>query len=219
MQRGCIRQSIRPPTRRVNCREYKAVFQKGMKRRKRSGSCQVLSRRLKSERQTLSCPLNTTTQTMRFRQAAIESSSKNDVTKKPTLPRRPPPCLPPDRSSAANLSRCVASVSAALKPLRGTASAHPPVFCALRRKESPMPSRVSQPTAVRNSPTARTIPKPIALHALRKRFPSPVSCTNASDPIAAPQRQGGTQPPQRRRGLPRVSRVLFLRRLLFSART
>lgn len=52
-----------------------------MKRRKRSGSCQVLSRRLKSERQTLSCPLNTRTQTMRFRQAAIESSSKNGVTK------------------------------------------------------------------------------------------------------------------------------------------
>ena len=178
-----------------------------------------MSRRLKSERQTLSCPLHTTTQTMRFRQAAIESSSKNGGTKNHTLPRRPTACLPPDRSSAASLPRCMVSVSAALKPLRGTAPAHPPVFCALRRKESLMPSRVSQPTAVRNSPTARTILKPIALHALRKRFPSPGSCTNASDPIAPAQRQGGTQPPQRRRGLSRVSRVLFLRRLLFSART
>ena len=149
-----------------------------------------MSRRLKSERQALSCPLNTRTQTMRFRQAAIEYTMKNGVTKNRTLPRRPTDCLPPDRSSA-NLPRCVVSVSAALKPLRSTASAHPPVFCALRRKESLMPSRVSQPTAVRNSPTARTIPKPIALHALRKRFPSPVSCTNASDPIAPGTTAGG----------------------------
>ena len=115
-----------------------------------------MSRRLKSERQTLSCPLHTTTQTMRFRQAAIESSSKNGGTKNHTLPRRPTACLPPDRSSAASLPRCMVSVSAALKPLRGTAPAHPPVFCALRRKESLMPSRVSQPTAVRNSPTEFT---------------------------------------------------------------
>lgn len=194
-----------------------------MKRRKRSGSCQVLSRRLKSERQTLSCPLNTRTQTMRFRQAAIEYTMKNGVTKNRTLPRRPTACLPPDRSSAASLPRYMVSASAALKPLRGTAPAHPPVFCALRRKESLMPSRVSQPTAVRNSPTEFT-DRPNNSEANRSaRFEKTLSEPGFLHKRIRPYRPGttagGTQPPQRRRGLPRVSRVLFLRRLLFSART